>query len=372
MTGVHILMLAGGLVLGMVAGSVMHRSDYCVAGMFRDLFLFRSSMMLKTLLLLITVSMPLFEFVRLLGLVSFPFPFFAPPSLVNIIGGFLFGIGMVLAGGCVVGTLYKLGSGSFSALLAFVGLIAGSTIYAFFHSDWVAIAKSVSLPISSVTIPQLLSLPPWILVIPLSLALAFLLRKWFRNGQMVRTAVVEGYLQPWKCAVVLALIGSASVLLVGMPLGITTSYSKAGAMLLNSLAPELAAGVSYFKLVALNYTPPLGGGVLTGGPGPALDGVSLVQFPLIIGILLGSAISAYRLREWRMRFSLPWRQVFSALLGGMLMGLASRMAPACNIWHLFGGLPILAIQSLLFLIGLLPGAWIGGLFFSRLVMPSVK
>lgn len=365
-----IIMLAVGLLLGLGAGFVMHRSDYCVAGMFRDLFLFRRTLLLKTLVLLVGLSLVLFELVRLSGLVTVPFPFFGPPSGVNLVGGFLFGIGMVLAGGCVVGTLYKLGAGRFPSLLALVGLIVGSTLYAFIHPAWAAFSRMFALPTKAVTLPQLLSLPPWLLTIPTGCLLLGLVLIWFRQGLLRQNGVVDGYLQPWQAALWLALIGTVSVLVLGMPMGITTSYSKAGALLLQAFSPELVAGIPYFQLQPLNYLPPLGGGPLTGGPGPALDGVALVQFPLIIGIAAGSALSALLLGEWRMHLRLPWRQVVSALLGGLLMGLASRMAPACNIWHLFGGLPILAMQSLLFLAGLLPGAWLGGLLLNRLVLPA--
>lgn len=364
----HLIMLMAGFVLGGTAGYLMHRSDYCVAGMFRDLFLFRSTLMIKTLLLLIALSLLLFELIRLAGLTAVPFPFFGPPSAVNILGGFLFGIGMVLAGGCVVGTLYKLGAGSFPSLLAFLGLVIGSTLYAWLHPWWAGVAKAALLPTKAVTLPQLFGLPPWLLVTAVALVLAVLLVRWFRANGMETATVVDGYLQPWKAAVGLALVGAASVVLIGMPMGITTSYAKFGAMPLQLLAPEIYGGLTYFQLLPLRFTPPLGGGELVGGPGALLDGVALVQFPLIAGIIAGSAWSAIMLREWRMHFRLPWRQVLSALLGGILMGLASRMAPACNIWHLLGGLPILALQSFLFLAGMLPGAWLGGLLLTRLVM----
>lgn len=370
MVTAHLFMLLGGLVLGAVAGFLMHRSDFCVTSMFRDLFLFRSTLQLRTLVLLVAVSLLLFELIRFSGLVRFPFPFFGPPSVANLLGGFLFGVGMVLAGGCVVGTLYKLGAGRFPSLLALIGLIVGSTLYAFLHPAWAAFSREIAFPTKALTIPQLFHLPPWLLTLPLSLLLLTAVVVWFRQGKLRLAGYVDAYLQPWKAALGLALISACSVLLLGMPMGITTSYSKAGAMLLQALAPECVAGVAYFQLQPLNYLPPLGGGPLTGGPGPALDGVALVQFPLIFGIVAGSALSALLLGEWRMQVRLPWRQVLSALLGGLLMGLASRMAPACNIWHLFGGLPILAMQSMLFLAGLLPGAWLGGLLLTRLVMPA--
>jgi hypothetical protein len=359
----------GGLFIGTAGGFVMHRSDYCVAGMFRDLFLFRSTFMLKTLVLLVAVSMLLFELIRLAGFVTVPFPFFGPPSLVNIFGGFLFGIGMVLAGGCVVGSLYKMGAGNLPGMLTFAGLIAGSTFYAELHPWWSGISKSFTLPTKSITLPQLLGLPPWLAVFSVVLILSLCIGYWFKTGALQNSAVVDGYIQPWKAALWLAFLGCISVLLLGMPMGITTSYTKFGASILKLFAPEYLESLAYFSLVPLNYTPPLGGGILTGGPGPALDAVALIQYPIIFGILFGAAVSAVLLGEWHLRYNLPWRQVLSAVAGGVIMGLASRMAPACNIWHLFGGLPILALQSILFLAGLLPGAWLGGIVLTRVVMP---
>ena len=97
----------------------MHRSDFCMAGAFRDLFLFRTTFMLRMLVLAVVASMILFEAARLMGLLStYPFPLLGAPSLATFAGGLLFGTGMVLAGGCVVGTLYKLGAGSLVAAIA--------------------------------------------------------------------------------------------------------------------------------------------------------------------------------------------------------------------------------------------------------------
>ena len=126
-----IYIYAMGLGLGITAGFIMHRADYCVAGMFRDFFLFKNPFMLRALLLQVVFTMVLFEVARIAGILPhYPFPLLGPPALANVIGGVLFGIGMVLAGGCVVGTLYKMGAGSIVSGCAFVGLIVGSGLYA--------------------------------------------------------------------------------------------------------------------------------------------------------------------------------------------------------------------------------------------------
>jgi len=69
-----VFLLVTGLFLGLGAGFIMHRSDYCIAGMFRDLFLFRSLLKLRTLLLLMVSSMVLFELARQLGMLPLSKP----------------------------------------------------------------------------------------------------------------------------------------------------------------------------------------------------------------------------------------------------------------------------------------------------------
>lgn len=364
-----VLLIPTGLVLGLIMGVVMHRSDYCIAGMFRDLFLIRKTVMLKSLVLLITVSMILFEMARQAGLLPlYPFPLLYPPTLANLIGGFLFGTGMVLAGGCVVGTLYKMGAGRVLSAVAFIGIVAGSGLYAEIHSSWAAFIKKTTIFPGKITVPQIAGVAsfPLIAVVALSGALAVLY--WQRKGQLVRTAHVSGYLQPWKAAVILAGVSTVSYILVGMPVGITSSYTKLAAFAGNALFPGHMTTLPYFTLTPLKYTHPITGEYLQGGAGPVLDVIAMIQFPVVAGIIAGSGLSAFSLGEFRPRFRVPLRQYLSALAGGAIMGLASRMAPTCNVWHLLGGLPVLSASSILFLAGVLPGAWCGGKIMARIIM----
>lgn len=347
----------------------MHRSDFCVTACFRDIFLFRDFFMMRQLLLLIVSSMLLFEVGRLTGAISiYPFPLLGPPSLGNVIGGFIFGIGMVLAGGCVCGSLYKLGAGSAGSLLAVIGMLAGSTFYAEIHPQWNTFAKNTVLIKGAITLPQWLNLSPSALLLPLVVAGNLWLYHEFRNGRMVRPAFVAGHLAPWRAALIIALLSFASYVLIGMPMGITTTYAKLGATIAAMFAPEHIKSLAYFSLKPLNYTPPFYDQPIIGGLGQQLDAFAAIQYPLLIGIISGAFFSVMLLGEFKLQWRLPHRQFVSALIGGFLLGLAARMAPSCNIWHLFGGVPILAMQSLLFLTGLLPGTWIGARLLTRLVI----
>jgi uncharacterized protein len=357
------------LVVGYLAGISMHRSDYCMAGMFRDLFLFKRTFMLRTLVLLVVSSMILFEAARQIGVLPlYPFPLLYAPSPANIIGGMLFGLGMVLAGGCVVGTLYKMGAGSILSTVTFAGLILGSLFYAEIHPWWTAFIKSTTFFTGSITLPQILGVSPIVLIFPVAALGVFLLLRWKKEGKMVRPSAAEGYLQPWKAALFLSVLGLVSYVLIGMPLGITSSYAKLSGYIGSIFFGDHVASLSYYQAIPLKYVNPLTNTYLQGGGGPRFDAISAIQFPLVAGIVLGSASSAVALREFSLYYRLPLKQYVSAFTGGIVMGMASRMAPTCNVWHLMGGLPILAASSILFLAGLLPGAWLGSKMMVHVVL----
>ncbi|GAB4294849.1 MAG: YeeE/YedE family protein [Thiohalomonadaceae bacterium] len=363
-----LLIASTSAVAGLVAGFVMHRSDFCVTAMFRDLFLVRDFFLLRMLVLLVVVSMLAFELGRAGDLLApYPFPLLGPGSLATLIGGVLFGVGMVLAGGCVVGTLYKLGAGSVVSAVAFGGLLAGSALYAEWHPWWSAFARATAFG-SAITLPQALDVAPALLIFPLAALGAVYLYRCQRHGLLTRPAYATGHIAPRQAALILSAVGFVSWLFIGMPLGITTSYAKLGATLEALVWPEHVVGLAYFQAQSLDYTPPFADAAVRGGAGPQLDAIAAIQYPLIVGIILGAAVSALRVREWRLRWRIPSRHYASALLGGMLLGAAARMVPGCNIWHLWGGVPILAVQSLLFLLGILPGAWIGSRLFIRFVI----
>jgi uncharacterized membrane protein YedE/YeeE len=354
---------------GLAAGFIMHRADFCLTSMFRDLFLFGTIFKLRILLLLIVTSMVLFEAARLSGLLNlYPFPLFGPPSLATPFGGMIFGIGMVLAGGCVVGSLYKSGSGSVPSMIALVGLVAGSAIFAEIFSWWRPIATAATVFKGRVTLPQALGISP---LVPVALVMAIAI-PWAitvqRKGGWVRQTYTEGSMQPWRAALFLAVISVVFTLIIGTPLGITSSYAKTAAITEAAICPEHYAGLKFFQTTPMQYPQPFTGMLLRGGPGKELDAVALVQFPLILGIVAGGTLSALLLREFSIRWKLPLRQYLSAAAGGVLMGLASRMAAGCNVWHLLGGMPIMVMQSMLFLAGLLPGAWLGGRLLTRYVI----
>ncbi|HEY9051890.1 MAG TPA: YeeE/YedE family protein [Gammaproteobacteria bacterium] len=356
------------LLLGIAAGIVMYRSDFCVTAMFRDLFLVKDASMMRYLVVIIIVSMALFESGRLTGIITiYPFPLLGTPSVTTFLAGILFGLGMVLAGGCVVGTLYKIGGGSVLSMVALAGLLTGSALYAEFHPNWAQLAAATQLT-ESITLPEMLNIPPTLIITPIVIIGSYILYSWWKSRLLIRVSYAEGYLQPVHTAIILSFIGFVSYLIIGMPLGITTSYAKLGASVESIIAPEHVNSLAYFSASTMNYVPPFASEAISGGAGPSLDAIAAIQYPLIIGIIAGAFMYSIKLGEFKLYYKLPHRQYISAITGGIILGMSARMTPGCNIWHLWGGVPILAGQSIVFFLGLFPGAWLGSIVFKRLVI----
>lgn len=129
------------LLCGMGLGYVLQRSRFCIFSAFTDLLLFKDGALFRALLVFILVSSTGFFLVEL---TSERQGFAAALGWRTVLGAFLFGCGMVLAGGCAAGTLLRLGEGYALFLPVLAGLIIGSTLGAFHYPFWHRIADQFS------------------------------------------------------------------------------------------------------------------------------------------------------------------------------------------------------------------------------------
>ena len=95
-------------------GFTLQKSRFCFASSFRDLFLFGSGQNMKGILIALAVSS-----IGFIGILSWilpnplpgEFPSSAhvlPVGLSTIVAGVVFGVGMVVSGGCISGTIYRI------------------------------------------------------------------------------------------------------------------------------------------------------------------------------------------------------------------------------------------------------------------------
>ena len=104
--------------VGFAIGFVLHRSRFCFARAFREPFMTAEGEMTRAMILAIALGIPLVAILIAAGTIDPYLPI--PPRfwLGALIGGLIFGIGMVFAGGCASGALWRIGEGHLKLLVA--------------------------------------------------------------------------------------------------------------------------------------------------------------------------------------------------------------------------------------------------------------
>lgn len=114
-------------LFGLIFGFVIAKAQICFTSAFRDLFLTGRGLVAKAIVLGMFLStLGVFAFI-LLGI---------PPKIVwagpnVIIGGFLFGFGIVIAGGCECGWMYRAMEGQMHYVVVGIGNLIGSILLAY-------------------------------------------------------------------------------------------------------------------------------------------------------------------------------------------------------------------------------------------------
>ncbi|AGF73143.1 YeeE/YedE thiosulfate transporter family protein [Corynebacterium halotolerans] len=295
-------MILTGLALGAVLGIVMQRGRFCVTGMLRDIFLQRTWRSFVALLIVIAVHAVGLAALTSTGVISPNYSTFAPAAIV--IGGFVFGLGIILAGGCASGTWYRSGEGLVGSWIALImyGLSAAAmkTGALSGFNGWMK-----SWETSATTVPETLGVSPWWFAIALAVVTFFLARH-FLAKDAARPKVTLN--QPWwrkplhmyTAGAVIGLIG-----VIAWPLSAATGRNS-------------GLGITTPTSDVVNYT-------TTGDTAHINWGTMLV-----LGLLVGSFLAAKATGEFRVRVPDATTTVRS-VFGGAMMGVGASLAGGCTV-----------------------------------------
>lgn len=167
-------------LLGILIGFTLRNSRFCFTASLRDPVLTGGTSLSKAVILTIalaTIGFAAIQYGAYLEGTSIPGNI--SPSGVHIaIGAFMFGIGMVVAGGCASGTLMRVGEGFMmqwlSLIFFIIGSLWGAKHFGFWENTFMSRGKEVFLP------DVLGWFPALILQFGLLLSL-YILADWFGN-----------------------------------------------------------------------------------------------------------------------------------------------------------------------------------------------
>jgi len=355
-------------VLGVGFGVALQRSRFCFNSAFRDLLQFRSGRTMKGVIVgmaVATVGFGLHMYTLMpnpfLGPVA-PEAHAVPLSAALGIGGVLFGVGMVLAGGCTSGSLYRMGEGYAASWVSFAGILVGLLLAGHTWNWW---WQHAIRPAPVIWFPRALGYGGAVILTLTMLLGAYLLVLWiestggpgvaeatpaiaaasFREHLRALAAGVFG--RGWPAPVGGVVLGGLNVLayMAHMPWRVVGELSRwaNGAAGLVGLAPGPLQGTE--ELSACTLT--VGGGLLTHG------------VLLTVGLVAGSLLAALLAHEFKLRVPRTPVRYAQSLGGGLLMGYGAGIALGCTVGAFFSAIPSLALNGWVFALALIGGAFLG-------------
>ncbi|MGE5808504.1 MAG: YeeE/YedE thiosulfate transporter family protein, partial [Nitrospirota bacterium] len=147
----YYIYLSAYLWFGFIYGMCLQYGRFCFASAFRDLFAVGVPRMVVGIMIATLFFAFVSSFVTATGFSTFHA---SPSGVHSIVAGLIFGIGMVLAGGCASGSLYKTGEGNGVALLVILSISVTQSSFAalggwlnkLVPASWHASAVSKKLP----------------------------------------------------------------------------------------------------------------------------------------------------------------------------------------------------------------------------------
>lgn len=338
--------IVSGLLVGVLFGFALQRGRFCMNSAFRDIILGRDFTLFKALSVAILVEMIGFSIMAFAGTVTL-----APKPLMwgaNIVGGLIFGFGMVLAGGCASGITYRTGEGMMGALIAVLGfglsaLMAATgvlnPILKSLQNTKIMTADDKPLTLANMVGVDLkvAMLVLAIVIIVIWAVMAMRNKAAAGYGDKAKSLGEAVFKKGWKwlpTGIVVGLIGMLAFPLSAAagrnyPLGITGGWVN----IFQSLIKWQAVVEGNIKVTALNW-----------------EGAE------VLGIVLGALAAALIAGEFAIRAPEP-KIILQTFIGGLLMGFGAVVSSGCNIGHILSGVPQLSIGSLVGGISIILGGW---------------
>ena len=338
-------------LLAFLAGALFHRSHFCTMGAISDWFIMGDTRRAKQWGMAIAVAVLGFGFLSWHGAISPLNTIYANPQLSwlsLLLGGFLFGLGMVFGSGCASKSLVRLGGGNLKSLVVLMamGISALATLRGLtavwrvnvvdpvtigtgpgpFVGQWVATVTEWGLPLASFVAACVMSAAVFV---------------WIFKGRESKA---------WPEMVSGAIVG---VLVVGLwwvsgVMGFVPEHPE-------TLEPVFVASSSG-RMESLSLTAPVAywwDALMYFSDGTKKLSLGMVS---ALGLLLGAWAHASWRGDFRWEGFKQTDDLVLHLLGGTLMGVGGVMAMGCTIGQGLSGLSTLSLGSFLAVLGILGGA----------------
>ncbi|HRO58713.1 MAG TPA: YeeE/YedE family protein [Burkholderiaceae bacterium] len=339
------------LALGLVLGAVMHRTNFCTMGAIADIVNMGDWNRMRMWVCAIGVAIVGTQLLAATGLVDPAKTIYTGARLTwlsYLVGGFLFGFGMVLASGCGSKTLVRLGAGSLKSVVVFIALGLGA--YMTLKGLTAVWRVSALTPVATSMaprqdLPRLLADGGTLTLVTahlvLGLAIGGALIVWALASREFRTPLnLLGGIVPG-----LVIVG---VWYVSGHIGYVPEHPDT---LEEAFVATNSGRAESFSFVApIAYTIEL---FLFWSDASRIVTVGIAA---VFGMIAGSLLSALATRQFRWEGFGGTEDTANHLVGGLLMGIGGVTALGCTIGQGMSGVSTLALGSFVALAAIGAGA----------------
>ena len=320
-------------LIGIGLGVSLYHASFGFTGGWRNFIENRESASLRAQIIMLALAIILFSFFigtnswiydgKMIGAV-------APVSVSVIVGSFMFGLAMQLAGGCGSGTLFTASSGNGKMAITLVFFMIGSLVGTYHFDFWRSLPSLGGISLMN----EFGKTNSVLLQVSILIVLYYFIYKsdqkrnsGFSHLDIFNFSNFDLLKGPWPLILGALLLVFFNVLMLqaaGHPWGITFAFGLWAAKIVQFLGVEVSSW-SFWKL---SY------------PSTALEN-SLFADPTTVsnlGIIFG-ALAASALAGNFFKVSLINKKILiAAILGGFFMGYGARLSFGCNVGALFSGI----------------------------------
>lgn len=334
--------LALGFALSFAFGALSQRSHFCVMGAVADVVNMGDWTRARMWGLAVAVAIAGFAGLQALGWVQAGQTAYGGSRLLwasNLVGGLLFGLGMVFASGCGAKTLVRVGGGNLKSLvvLLVMGLSGSMTL-----RGLTAVWRDRSVDRWALDLGHAQDLASWTGLPALGFGVAALLALWALWPRDGRASVLWG-------AAVGALVAAAWALTARW--GFVPEHPQ-------TLEAAFLGTVNN-RPEALSFVAPIAGLLEYLQYFSDASRVLNLGIVSVLGVIAGAAAMALWRREFRWEGFRQTDDLALHLLGAVLMGVGGVTAVGCTVGQGLSGLSTLSLGSVLAVMGIVAGGVLG-------------
>ncbi len=349
----------GGLLIGMIFGAVVFRTNFCTMGSISDIVSFGDYRRFRAWILAGVTALIGTQLLDAWGVVTLSKSMYLGANfnwLGNVLGGLMFGYGMVFAGGCASRNLARVGSGDLRSLLTLIvmGLFAYMAIG--------GIIGPVRAWLEQLTSINLATLKLGSQGLGAMLAAATAMKP--STANLLLTALI-GLIGLVYCFKDESFRGSANHILSGIGIGLCVI---AGWALTGLAFDEMADRPT--TPISLTYVRPTADSIewLQRFTAARIPGFGVAT---VFGAVLGSFLTALAMGRFRLTTFSDVGDTRRNLYGAMLMGVGGVMALGCTVGQAITGVSTLALGSYLTFAAIVVGGYFGMKRMEAILMAEI-